>query len=120
MAMTKKTITTKKPVQPHSGRFRIALFGVAILVTTLQGCSTVAVHAEAGVVPPPYAGTKRAVKETQRAWTHYRYYGEVMFVVWDIPFSAVADTVVLPVDLSRQAARDQASGAAAERDASGY
>lgn len=70
----------------------------AILSSGMLGCSTVAVHADKHIDPEPYLGTKLAVKETKRSWNAPRYYGESLIVVYDIPLSFVADTVLLPLD----------------------
>ncbi|NOY71846.1 MAG: hypothetical protein GXP14_05630 [Gammaproteobacteria bacterium] len=73
-----------------------------ILISFIQGCSTVAVHLAEGSQPTPYAGTKMALQKTKKSWSDYYFYGQVMFVVADVPFSFIADTVLFPVDYVRQ------------------
>lgn len=70
----------------------------AIMSSGMLGCSTVAVHTDKRIDPEPYLGTKFAVKETKRSWNAPRYYGEALIVVYDIPLSFFADTVLLPLD----------------------
>ncbi len=75
---------------------------VAVLSAGLSGCSTVAVHLDKDIEPGPYYGTKHAIKETKRSWNQPRFYGEATFVVWDIPLSFAADTLLLPVAVARR------------------
>ena len=72
----------------------------------LAGCSTYIVHTDDSIIPGPYIGTKRAVKETGRHWTHYTYYVQVLVYAMDVPLCLVADTVVLPYDLYRAQRHD--------------
>lgn len=71
----------------------------------VSGCSTYIVHTDASIIPGPYIGTKRAVRQTVRHWDHYDYYGQVFLYAMDIPLCLVADTVVLPYDLYRSRSR---------------
>ena len=78
---------------------------IAILIWTVQGCSTVIIHSTVDSKPTPYAGTKRAMRETNKAWSDYYFYGQVMFVAPDVPFSFIADTLLFPFDYLNQAER---------------
>jgi uncharacterized protein YceK len=80
---------------------RILYFVLIILLNGCLGCSTCIVHTDASIVPGPYIGTKRAVKETARHWDHYDYYGQVLLYATDVPLCLIADTVVLPYDIYR-------------------
>jgi len=71
----------------------------AVMTAAMLGCSTIAVHLDRNLDPGPYYGTKLAVQKTKRSWLTPRYYGEPAFVVFDIPLSFAADTLLLPVDL---------------------
>ena len=71
------------------------------MVSVFSGCSTYIVHNDDNIIPGPYIGTKRAVKETARHWVHYDYYGQVLVYAMDVPLCLIADTVVLPFDLYR-------------------
>ena len=66
--------------------------------TLLSGCSSVQVHVDPEITPAPYTGTRQALRNTQRTWYDYDYYGQVAWVALDIPLSAVADTLLLPYD----------------------
>jgi uncharacterized protein YceK len=65
----------------------------------MLGCSTVAVHTDKRIDPQPYLGTRLALKEVKRSWHAPRYYGEALIIVYDIPLSFLADTMLLPVDI---------------------
>jgi uncharacterized protein YceK len=70
---------------------------VAILCgSSLVGCSTVKVYSDDSLTPGPYVGTKHAIKNTQRHWQHYDYYGQVFVYATDVPLCLIADTVLLP------------------------
>ncbi len=73
-----------------------------IFVFFIQGCSTVAVHLAEGSKPTPYAGTKIALQKTKKSWSEYYFYGQIMFVVADVPSSFIADTVLFPLGYVRQ------------------
>ena len=72
-----------------------------LLAVVLSGCSTVAVHSKDDVTPPAYAGTNVALTKTKKLWYNYDYYGEIMFTVFDVPFSFMADTLLYPIDVYR-------------------
>lgn len=75
---------------------------ILILVYSLQGCSSVAVHLAEGSKPTPYAGTRIALQKTKKTWLEYYFYGQIMFVAADVPSSFIADTVLFPLDYVRQ------------------
>ena len=79
--------------------FKIIL--LYIYITFISGCSTIVVHSEDNIIPPAYAGTKRAIKETRRQWDKGDLYGVIVLYAFDVPFSAIADTLIYPVDLIR-------------------
>ena len=62
----------------------------------LNGCSTIKLHADDSITPGPYVGTKHAIKNTQRHWQDYDYYGQVFVYATDVPLCLIADTIVLP------------------------
>lgn len=67
----------------------------------MAGCSTYIVHTDDDIIPGPYIGTKRAIKQTTRHWDHYDYYGQVFVYAMDVPLCLIADTVLLPYDIYR-------------------
>lgn len=87
-------------MRPKFNRRRIALVS-AMTAAVASGCSSIAVHSDARIEVGPYSGTRLAVRETKRSWTAPKFDGEVLFVMYDVPLSFVADTLMLPVDLSR-------------------
>lgn len=84
-------------MKKQTGRIRCALaFSMAAAVTS--SCSSIAVHSGPPNEPGPYAGTRLAVKETKRSWMAPKFYGEALFVMYDIPLSIITDTILLPLD----------------------
>ncbi|MFV2061783.1 MAG: YceK/YidQ family lipoprotein [Gammaproteobacteria bacterium] len=65
----------------------------------LSGCSSIAVHSDKTITPPPYAGTKRATHYAIQSLDEYDYYGEFFIRAIDIPLSIIADTLLLPYDI---------------------
>ena len=87
-------------MKKQTDRIRRALaFSMATAVTS--SCSSIAVHSDPRNEPGPYAGTRLAVKETKRSWMAPKFYGEALFVMYDIPLSIITDTILLPLDASR-------------------
>jgi uncharacterized protein YceK len=74
---------------------------ILLLLTNLIGCSTIQVHLDNNITPSPYIGTKHAIKKTERYWRNYNYFGQAIFVAFDIPFCIAADTLILPYDIYR-------------------
>ena len=74
------------------------LAGLLLLLGALlvSGCSTIKLHSDDNIAPGPYVGSKHAVKQTQRHWHHYDYYGQVFLYALDVPLCLIADTIVLP------------------------
>ncbi|KPJ91924.1 MAG: hypothetical protein AMJ53_10420 [Gammaproteobacteria bacterium SG8_11] len=62
----------------------------------ISGCSTIKMHSDENIKPGPYVGTKQAIKDTQRHWENYDYYGQVFVYAVDVPLCLIADTIVLP------------------------
>jgi uncharacterized protein YceK len=74
----------------------LTIFWIVLGGMWLSGCSTIKLHTDDSVTPGPYVGTKHAIKNTQRHWQHYAFYGEVFIYATDVPLCLIADTVVLP------------------------
>ena len=81
---------------------------LCILVSTITGCATIQLHSNNDTPLQAYAGTQLAWQRTQKYWHHYDFYGQVVFFAMDVPLCAIADTVLLPVDIFR-GLRPQAS-----------
>ena len=71
-----------------------------IYISVVSGCSTIVAHSEKET-PPPYAGTKTAIKQAKKSWYDYDFYGQVYIYVIDTPFSFIADTLLYPLDTYR-------------------
>ena len=71
-----------------------------IFVSVSSGCSSIAAHS-GSEAPPPYVGTKTAIKKVKKSWQNYDFYGQVYIYVLDAPFSFIADTVLYPIDSYR-------------------
>jgi len=71
-----------------------------MFVFSITGCSTIVTHSEKET-PPPYAGTKSAIKKMKRSWYQYDIYGQVYLYMIDTPFSFIADTLLYPLDTYR-------------------
>lgn len=74
---------------------------IVLVCVLICGCSTVKVHSDETIIPRPYIGTKHAVKQTERHWKKYDYYGQVILYAMDVPLCIIADTILLPYDLYR-------------------
>ena len=78
----------------RTNKLAVLLLLLGILLNS--GCSTIKLHSDDNITPGPYVGSKHAVKETQRHWRHYDYYGQVFLYAADVPLCLIADTIVLP------------------------
>jgi len=74
---------------------------VFFLLSTITGCATIQLHSNNNAPLQVYAGTQLAWQRTQKYWHHYDFYGQVAFFAMDVPLCAIADTVLLPVDIYR-------------------
>jgi uncharacterized protein YceK len=89
-----------------SRNLKVCLLTILLSGSMTSACSTYIVHNDSSIIPAPYLGTKRAIRETGRHMEHYDYYGQVLLYLMDVPLCLIADTVVLPYDLYR-AKRDK-------------
>jgi len=71
-----------------------------VFASAVSGCSTIVAHSEKET-PPPFVGTKTAIKKAKKSWYFYDYYGQIFIYVIDTPFSFIADTVLFPIDAYR-------------------
>ena len=73
---------------------------ILCFIFVISGCSTIVAHSEKEA-PPPYAGTKTAMKKAKKSWQDYDFYGQIYIYILDTPFSFIADTVLFPIDTYR-------------------
>jgi uncharacterized protein YceK len=87
-------------------RIRPLAAALALLVTG-SGCMSLDTQLDAGYKGPyVYSGVRKDLAIMGPAFLHLSF-GWVLITLFDLPFSLVSDTLLLPVSLSRDAKRDE-------------
>jgi uncharacterized protein YceK len=70
----------------------------ALFTLFITGCSTVKVHSYDHEILHPYLGTETALDGFYDSFSDYVIHNQASLMAIDIPFSFVADTLLLPYD----------------------
>ena len=77
----------------------VRTFVFLVVLSQSVGCSTVATHTVNASQAGPYSGTRQAWRNMKRSTEEFTLAGETWFHAIDVPFSLVADTIILPYDV---------------------
>jgi uncharacterized protein YceK len=89
-----------------AARFACGPASTVLALTASLGCMTIDTQRDAGYHGPwVYSGVRKDAEMFPDAFLHLS--GWALFVMADFPFSAIADTVILPVTIPKDRVRDQ-------------